>query len=176
MKQVRKRKAHLPEFKAKVGLEALRGEKTVYQIGGEASGKAAGKATREAVSVARQCVLAGVSCATVYAQRRPKPAEPSELLHKKLNKAHRPKGRGINRALEPDCLRPKGRGIEPEEIQSSFTPAFFTSRAYFSNSLLKNSPAASGVDSRIVLPCLAITSCTSGAAKAAVNAALRRLT
>ena len=51
---------------------------------GEAPGKAAGEATKEAVSVARQCVLAGVSRATVYAQRRPKPAEPSELLHKKL--------------------------------------------------------------------------------------------
>ena len=33
MKEVKKRKAHLPEFKAKVGLEALRGEKTVNQIG-----------------------------------------------------------------------------------------------------------------------------------------------
>ena len=50
----------------------------------EASGKAAGKATKEAVSVARQCVLAGVSRATVYAQRKPKLEEPSELLHKKL--------------------------------------------------------------------------------------------
>ena len=35
MKEVKKRKAHLPEFKAKVGLEALRGEKTVNQIGQE---------------------------------------------------------------------------------------------------------------------------------------------
>ena len=33
MKEVKRRKAHLPEFKAKVGLEALRGEKTVNQIG-----------------------------------------------------------------------------------------------------------------------------------------------
>ena len=36
-----------------------------------------------------------------------------------FNKAPRPKGRGINSALEPNCLRPKGRGIEPEEIQVS---------------------------------------------------------
>ena len=50
----------------------------------EASGKTAGEATGEAVSVARQCVLAGVSRATVYAQRRPKLEEPSELLHKQL--------------------------------------------------------------------------------------------
>ena len=35
MKEVKKRKAHLPGFKAKVGLEALRGEKTVNQIGQE---------------------------------------------------------------------------------------------------------------------------------------------
>ena len=35
MKEVKKRKAHLPEFKAKVGLEALRGKKTVNQIGQE---------------------------------------------------------------------------------------------------------------------------------------------
>ena len=35
MKEVKRRKAHLPEFKAKVGLEALRGEKTVNQIGQE---------------------------------------------------------------------------------------------------------------------------------------------
>ena len=33
MKEVKRRKAHLPKFKAKVGLEALRGEKTVNQIG-----------------------------------------------------------------------------------------------------------------------------------------------
>ena len=33
------------------------------------------------------------------------------------NKAPRPTGRGINRALEHNCLRPKGRGIEPEKIQ-----------------------------------------------------------
>ena len=32
MKEVKRQKAHLPEFKAKVGLEALRGEKTVNQI------------------------------------------------------------------------------------------------------------------------------------------------
>ena len=38
----------------------------------------------EALSVARQCVLAGVSRATVDAQRRPKLEEPSELLHKQL--------------------------------------------------------------------------------------------
>ena len=35
MKEVKKRKAQLPEFKVKVGLEALRGEKTVNQIGQE---------------------------------------------------------------------------------------------------------------------------------------------
>ena len=35
MKEVKRGKAHLPEFKAKVGLEALRGEKTVNQIGQE---------------------------------------------------------------------------------------------------------------------------------------------
>ena len=28
-------------------------------------------------------------------------------------------GRGINRAPDPNCLRPKGRGIEPEAIQKS---------------------------------------------------------
>ena len=35
MKEVKKRKAHLPEFKAEAGLEALRDEKTVNQIGQE---------------------------------------------------------------------------------------------------------------------------------------------
>ena len=35
MKEVKRRKTHLPEFKAKVGLEAFRGEKTVNQIGQE---------------------------------------------------------------------------------------------------------------------------------------------
>ena len=35
MKEVKRRKAHLPKFKAKVGLEALRGEKTVNPIGQE---------------------------------------------------------------------------------------------------------------------------------------------
>ena len=33
MKETKKRKAHPPEFKAKAGLEALSGEKTVNQIG-----------------------------------------------------------------------------------------------------------------------------------------------
>jgi transposase-like protein len=35
MKEVKLRKAHSPEFKAKVGLEALRGMKTVNEIGQE---------------------------------------------------------------------------------------------------------------------------------------------
>ena len=33
MKETKQRKAHLPEFKAKAGLEALSGEKTVNPIG-----------------------------------------------------------------------------------------------------------------------------------------------
>jgi transposase len=35
MSQSKKRKVHLPEFKAKVGLEALRGVKTINEIGQE---------------------------------------------------------------------------------------------------------------------------------------------
>lgn len=33
MSEVKKRKVHTPEFKAKVGLEALRGVKTINEIG-----------------------------------------------------------------------------------------------------------------------------------------------
>jgi len=33
MTETKKRHVHLPEFKAKVGLEAVRGEKTINQIG-----------------------------------------------------------------------------------------------------------------------------------------------
>ncbi len=35
MSESKKRKVHLPEFKAKVGLEALRGVKTINEIGQE---------------------------------------------------------------------------------------------------------------------------------------------
>ena len=35
MSEAKKRKVHTPEFKAKVGLEALRGAKTINQIGQE---------------------------------------------------------------------------------------------------------------------------------------------
>ena len=35
MHEVRKRKIHSPEFKAKVGLEAVRGMKTINEIGQE---------------------------------------------------------------------------------------------------------------------------------------------
>ena len=35
MSEAKKRKMHTPEFKAKVGLEALRGAKTINQIGQE---------------------------------------------------------------------------------------------------------------------------------------------
>jgi transposase-like protein len=35
MSEAKKRKVHTPEFKAKVGLEALRGQKTVNEIGQE---------------------------------------------------------------------------------------------------------------------------------------------
>ena len=35
MKEAKQRRAHSPEFKAKVGLEALRGMKTVNEIGQE---------------------------------------------------------------------------------------------------------------------------------------------
>ena len=35
MSETKKRNVHLPEFKAKVGLEALRGVKTINQIGQE---------------------------------------------------------------------------------------------------------------------------------------------
>ncbi len=35
MQEVRKRKIHSPEFKAKVGLEAVRGMKTINEIGQE---------------------------------------------------------------------------------------------------------------------------------------------
>jgi putative transposase len=38
----------------------------------------------DAVSVVQQCVLAGVSRATVYAQKKPKPADESDLLHARL--------------------------------------------------------------------------------------------
>ena len=50
---------------------------------------------------------------------------PKTVAHQRFpaNKAPRPKGRGINSALEPNCLRPKGRGIEPEEIQLLAKPS-----------------------------------------------------
>ncbi len=35
MSETKKRKVHVPEFKAKVGLEALRGVKTINEIGQE---------------------------------------------------------------------------------------------------------------------------------------------
>jgi transposase len=35
MSEVKTRKVHTPEFKAKVGLEALRGVKTINEIGQE---------------------------------------------------------------------------------------------------------------------------------------------
>ena len=35
MSEAKKRKVHVPEFKAKVGLEALRGVKTINEIGQE---------------------------------------------------------------------------------------------------------------------------------------------
>jgi transposase-like protein len=35
MSEAKKRKSHTPEFKAKVGLEALRGDKTTNEIGQE---------------------------------------------------------------------------------------------------------------------------------------------
>lgn len=35
MSEIKKRKIHTPEFKAKVGLEALRGVKTINEIGQE---------------------------------------------------------------------------------------------------------------------------------------------
>jgi len=35
MSETNKRKVHTPEFKAKVGLEALRGQKTINEIGQE---------------------------------------------------------------------------------------------------------------------------------------------
>lgn len=35
MSTVKKRKVHSPEFKAKIGLEAVRGEKTINEIGRE---------------------------------------------------------------------------------------------------------------------------------------------
>ena len=35
MSETKKRKVHLPEFKAKVGLEAVRGVKTINEIGQE---------------------------------------------------------------------------------------------------------------------------------------------
>ena len=35
MQEVKKRKVHSPEFKAKVGLEAVRGMKTINEIGQE---------------------------------------------------------------------------------------------------------------------------------------------
>jgi len=37
MSEVKKRKVHTPEFKAKVGLEAVRGVKTINEIGQEYS-------------------------------------------------------------------------------------------------------------------------------------------
>ena len=38
MSEAKKRKVHAPEFKAKVGLEALRGVKTINEIGLEFGG------------------------------------------------------------------------------------------------------------------------------------------
>ena len=38
----------------------------------------------EAVAVVRQCVLAGVSRATIYAQQKPAVLDESELLHRRL--------------------------------------------------------------------------------------------
>ncbi len=38
----------------------------------------------DAVAVVQQCVLAGVSRATVYAQQKPKPVDESDLLHSRL--------------------------------------------------------------------------------------------
>ena len=39
MSEAKKRKVHTPEFRAKGGLEALRGAKTINQIGQEYLGK-----------------------------------------------------------------------------------------------------------------------------------------
>ena len=38
----------------------------------------------DAVAVVQQCILAGVSRATVYAQQKPKPVDESDLLHSRL--------------------------------------------------------------------------------------------
>jgi hypothetical protein len=62
MSETKKRNTHLREFKVKVGLEAVRGVKTVHQIAQEFG--------VHAVQTG-QCVLAGVVRGTVYAQRKP---------------------------------------------------------------------------------------------------------
>ena len=146
MSETKKRKVHTPEFKATVGLDALRGVKTVNEIGQEYGvhpvqvgqwkkeiqehantlfeGKRGPKPTaahrdpellyseigklkveldwlkkvrdlpvrirhawidnRDAVAVVRQCALAGVSRATVYAQQQPRPVDETDLLLSRL--------------------------------------------------------------------------------------------
>jgi transposase-like protein len=140
MSETKKRKVHLPEFKAKVGLEALRGVKTINEIGQEygvrpaqvsqwrkeiqeqakpclapsaahsepdrlygeigrlkmeldwlkkSQGSAYHDASNldkksDAVGVNRQCVLAGVSRATMYAWRKPKVFVEDDHILKRL--------------------------------------------------------------------------------------------
>jgi transposase-like protein len=84
MTESKKRKFHAPEFKSKVGLEALGGMKTVNQI--EIAQEygvhrvQVGQWKREIrhgwigahadLTQKRQCMLAGVSRTTVYAKRK----------------------------------------------------------------------------------------------------------
>ena len=102
MREAKKRKVHAPEFKAKVGLEALRGVKTINEIGQEFGVhplqvgqwkkeiQEQAKTLRtwidksDAVAVVRQCALAGVSRATIYAQQIPRPIDDGELLVSRL--------------------------------------------------------------------------------------------
>ncbi len=50
MTETKKRKVHTPEFKAKVGLEALRGMKTINEIGQAADGPVGNRTSGQRLS------------------------------------------------------------------------------------------------------------------------------
>jgi predicted amidohydrolase len=77
MSETKKRNTHLPGFKAKVGLGAVRGLKTVHQIAQECGVHPV---------QAGKCVLAVVVRGTVYAQRKSKsPDEADEVLKRLID-------------------------------------------------------------------------------------------
>jgi len=82
MSEAKKRKVHSPEFKAKVGLEALRGEKTVNEIGQEYG--------VHPVQVGRWKKEIQAQASTLFAGKRgPKPVaahRKPELLYREIGK------------------------------------------------------------------------------------------